>query len=80
MSCSERGALVADPPSKLMLGLATGFVFGFLLQKGRVTKYQVIVGQFQLRDFTVLKTMLTAVAVGGGGSTHCARSAWPRCM
>jgi uncharacterized protein len=58
---------VADPIGKLLLGLATGFLFGFLLQKGRVTKYQVIVGQFLLRDFTVLKTMLTAVAVGGVG-------------
>ena len=58
---------MADPIGKLLLGLATGFVFGFVLQKGRVTKYEVIVGQFLLRDFTVLKTMLTAVAVGGLG-------------
>jgi uncharacterized membrane protein YedE/YeeE len=52
---------------KLLLGLLTGFVFGFVLQKGRVTKYSVIVGQFLLRDFTVLKVMLTAVVVGGAG-------------
>lgn len=58
---------MADPLSKLLLGLLTGLVFGFLLQKGQVTKYPVIVGQFLLRDFTVLKTMLTAVAVGGIG-------------
>jgi uncharacterized protein len=58
---------VADPILKLALGLLTGFVFGFLLQKGHVTKYPVIVGQFLLRDFTVLKTMLTAVVVGGIG-------------
>jgi uncharacterized membrane protein YedE/YeeE len=58
---------VADSLGKLLLGLATGFAFGFLLQKGRVTRYTVIVGQFLLRDFTMLKTMLTAVLVGGVG-------------
>jgi uncharacterized membrane protein YedE/YeeE len=58
---------VADPIGTLALGLITGFLFGFLLQKGLVTKYSVIVGQFLLRDFTVLKTMLTAVVVGGIG-------------
>ncbi len=58
---------MVDSIGKLALGLLTGFLFGFLLQKGRVTKYSVIVGQFLLRDFTVLKTMLTAVVVGGIG-------------
>jgi hypothetical protein len=42
-------------------------VFGFLLHKGQVTKFRTIVGQFLLRDFTVLKVMLTAVVVGGIG-------------
>jgi uncharacterized protein len=58
---------VADPIGKLALGLVTGLIFGFLLQKGQVTKFPVIVGQFLLRDFTVLKTMLTAIVVGGIG-------------
>ena len=58
---------VPDSIGKLALGFFTGFLFGFLLQKGSVTKYSVIVGQFLLRDFTVLKTMLTAVVVGGIG-------------
>jgi uncharacterized protein len=40
---------VADPIGKLLLGLLTGFLFGFVLQKGRVTKYETIVGQFRLR-------------------------------
>lgn len=56
-----------DPLSRILLGLATGFLFGFLLQKGQVAKFHVIVGQFLLRDFTVLKTMLTAILVGGVG-------------
>lgn len=45
-------------------GLAFGLVFGFLLQKGGVTRYDVIIDQLLLRDFTVLKIMLTAVLVG----------------
>ena len=58
---------VADPLPVLLLGLLIGFVFGFLLQKGQVTRYPVILGQFLLTDFTVLKVMLTAVLVGGIG-------------
>lgn len=54
-------------PGTLALGALTGLVFGFLLQKGGVTRYQVILGQFLLKDFTVLKIMLTAVVVGGAG-------------
>jgi hypothetical protein len=38
-----------------------------LLQKGGATKYDVIVGQLLLTDFTVLKIMLTAVVVGMPG-------------
>lgn len=51
----------------LLLGAITGLVFGFLLQKGKVTRYETIVGQFLLKDFTVLKVMLTAMAVGAVG-------------
>lgn len=56
-----------EPWTVIGLGLLAGFVFGFLLQKGGVTKYEVIVNQFRLKDFTVLKTMLTAIVVGGLG-------------
>jgi len=53
----------------LALGLAVvfGIMFGFLLQRGRVTDYNIIVNQFRLRDFTVIKVMLTAIIVGGLG-------------
>jgi uncharacterized protein len=44
-----------------------GFVFGLLLQRGRVANYNTIVEQFRLRDFTVLKVMFTAIVVGGIG-------------
>tara|TARA_R110002073_G_scaffold15425_6_gene60842 strand:+ start:1159 stop:1752 length:594 start_codon:yes stop_codon:yes gene_type:complete len=56
-----------DPIWKLALGLITGVVFGILLQKGRVAKYHVILGQFLFRDWTVVKIMGTAVVVGSIG-------------
>ena len=56
----------ADPQT-LLQGAITGLVFGFLLQKGGVTRYNVIVNQFHFKDFTVLKTMLTAIVVGAIG-------------
>ncbi|GAA5505829.1 DUF6691 family protein [Novipirellula caenicola] len=48
----------------LTLGLVFGVVFGFLLQKGGVAKFHVLIGQLLLQDFTVLKVMLSAVIVG----------------
>lgn len=56
----------ADPKT-LALGAVTGLVFGFLLQRGGATRYTVILNQFLLRDFTVLKIMLTGMIVGGVG-------------
>ena len=53
-----------DSARQLVLGFVFGVVFGFLLQKGGVAKYEVLMGQFFLTDFTVIKIMLTAVAVG----------------
>lgn len=51
-------------PGQLLLGFVTGLVFGFLLQKGRVSKPQVLWGQFLLKDWTVVKIMGSAVVVG----------------
>ena len=56
-----------ETPEKLALGFVTGFIFGFLLQKGRVAKYHVILGQLLLKDWTVVKIMLTAILVGAIG-------------
>jgi hypothetical protein len=53
-----------DNRSTLLWGLAFGIVFGFLLQKGGATKYDVIVGQLLLTDHTVLKIILSAVLTG----------------
>lgn len=49
---------------QLIIGFCLGVLFGFLLQKGGVTRYDVIIGQLLLTDFTVVKVMLTAVVVG----------------
>ena len=58
---------------QLVLGLMIGVVFGFLLQKGGVTNYDVIIGQLLLVDFTVVKIMLSAVITGMLG-VHLLRS------
>ncbi len=50
--------------AQLALGFAAGIVFGFLLHKGGVTKYDVIIAQLLLDDFTVVKVMLSAVVTG----------------
>jgi uncharacterized protein len=57
-------SLRSNERAQTVLGLLTGIVFGFLLQKGTVTDYAVIIGQLLLTDFTVVKVMLTAVLVG----------------
>ena len=49
---------------KLITGALFGLVFGFLLQKGGVGKYNVLIGQLLLQDWTVVKIMLTAIVVG----------------
>ncbi len=54
----------SNRPLQLVIGFVAGIPFGFLLQKGGVTDYDVIIGQLLLKDFTVLKIMLTAVIVG----------------
>ncbi|HOS81750.1 MAG TPA: YeeE/YedE thiosulfate transporter family protein [Methanolinea sp.] len=57
-----------------LLGLVFGTVFGFLLQKGGVTLYDVIIGQLLLTDFTVVKVMLSAILVGMVG-VHAMKAA-----
>lgn len=60
---------VATPPAvesggRLLAAILFGLAFGFLLQKGGVGKYHVLIGQLLLQDFTVVKVMLTAIVVG----------------
>lgn len=50
--------------SGILIGLATGLVFGFALEKSRVFEPGAIVGQMQLRNFLMLKIFLAAVVTG----------------
>lgn len=52
------------PNTKLIQGLVFGAIFGFLLQKGGVAKFHVLIGQLLLVDYSVIKVMLSAVVVG----------------
>ena len=47
-----------------ILGLITGLAFGFLLQKGRVLRYEKQVGAMLFTDMTIFKFMLSAIIVG----------------
>ncbi len=50
--------------SAVAIGIVMGLVFGFALEKSRVFEPGMIVGQMQLRNFTMLKIFLTAVVTG----------------
>ncbi len=49
---------------QLFLGFVMGIFFGFFLQKGQVTKYDIIMKQLFLEDFTVVKVILSAIVTG----------------
>ena len=46
------------------LGLITGALFGFLLQRGRVLRFDKQVGAMLLKDMTIFKFMLSAILAG----------------
>ncbi len=48
----------------ILIGLASGMVFGFVLEKSRVFEPGIIVGQMQFRSFIMLKVFLAAVITG----------------
>ena len=61
---SPEGQASPSHSRKLILGMVFGLVFGFLLQKGGVAKFNVLIGQLLLVDYTVVKIMMSAVFVG----------------
>lgn len=63
---------------QLLLGVLFGFCFGFLLQKGRVCDYEIIMRQLLLQDFTVLKVMLSAIVTGMVGIYAMRGAGWVR--
>jgi len=52
-----------------LLGLITGVLFGFLLQKGRVLRFDKQLGALLLNDMTIFKFMLSSILVGMVGIT-----------
>jgi len=63
-----------DRTVQAVLGLLFGVAFGFLLQRGGVARYGVIIGQLLLTDFTVAKVILSAILVGMVG-VHAMKAA-----
>jgi hypothetical protein len=57
----------SNKPLQLVIGFAIGIGFGFALQKGDVTSFDVIVNQLLFNDFTVVKIMLSAMITGMAG-------------
>lgn len=53
-----------SPTALLGFGIVFGFVFGFLLQKGGVGTYHILIGQLLFQDWTVAKIMVSAIVVG----------------
>ncbi|RJQ56906.1 MAG: YeeE/YedE family protein [Desulfobacteraceae bacterium] len=53
--------------SQLFYGLATGILFGFLLQRGRVLRYDKQIAALRLQDMTIVKFMLSAILVATVG-------------
>jgi len=49
---------------ELLLGIITGIIFGFLLQKGQVLRFEKQVGFLLLKDMTIIKFMFSAIIVG----------------
>jgi len=56
----QKGVEIMD----LIYGLITGILFGFLMQKAHVIRYDKQVGAMRLTDFTIFKFMLSAIIVG----------------
>lgn len=52
----------------LIYGLVTGIIFGFLLQKARVIRYDKQLGALRLLDMTIVKFMLSTVLVAMVGT------------
>ncbi len=58
----------SDSLPKLAAGLATGTLFGILLQKSGAARPGAITRQLLLKDHTIAKVMGSAIAVGGVGT------------
>ncbi len=60
----------------LLYGLVTGVLFGFLLQRGSVLRYDRQLGALRFMDMTIVKFMFSTVMVGMIG-VYCITGFWP---
>ncbi|HCS76897.1 MAG TPA: YeeE/YedE family protein, partial [Syntrophaceae bacterium] len=49
--------------NELLTGAITGILFGFIMQKAQVIRYDRQLGALRLQDMTIVKFMLTVVIV-----------------
>ena len=54
--------------SQLLYGLITGLLFGFLLQKARVLRFEKQINALLFKDMTIIKFMLSSVIVAMVGT------------
>jgi uncharacterized protein len=54
---------MGEEMSELVYGLITGIIFGFLLQRARVIRYDKQLGALLLEDMTIVKFMFTTILV-----------------
>lgn len=48
---------------QIIIGIIIGLIFGYTLQRTGITKYPRVTGMLLLKDFKILKFMLTAVTI-----------------
>lgn len=57
----------------LIVAIAIGLAFGFVLERAGLGSARKLAGQFYFTDFTVMKVMMTAIAVAMAGAFWLAR-------
>src|SRR5512141_2850846 len=58
---------LGEPTMTILAPIFIGFLFGFLLHKGGMTRYHKIVNVFRFTDLAVLKFMMSSLVVGMTG-------------
>ncbi|NPA49402.1 MAG: YeeE/YedE family protein [Thermodesulfobacteria bacterium] len=52
---------------ELLLGFLTGLIWGYIFQRARILRFEKHIGLLTLKDFDILKFLLTGVIVGSLG-------------
>ena len=54
-------------PYIAILAVISGIIFGFLVNKSYLSRFDTVIGQLLLKNFTILKVFTTAIAVSATG-------------